>query len=260
MKKRGQVALFLILGLVVVIIISLVYFFRADIFKNTINTEDNEKFVSSRLEPIKTLVQGCVEKSALKGLILLGKQGGRYNPYKYEDLAGLNVSYSCYTSNHQSVMQLPLIVDMENEFNRYMVKQETKQEIGNCINNFESFKSQGLNVKEKGLLAYASHILDNDVQIDIKYPLEISKGDYTATIKDMAVDIPVGLGKAHKIAVEISNKECIGEEFDYDKLGLGEPIVTSSIESLNQNKIIYLKTIPSSNKEIPIDFNFIIQK
>jgi hypothetical protein len=117
-----------------------------------------------------------------------------------------------------------------------------------------------LNVKEKGLLTYASHILDNDVQIEISYPLEVSKGDYTATLRDMTADIPVGLGKAHKIAVEISNKECIGQEFDYDNLGIGEPIVTSSIQALGQNKIIYLKTIPSSNREIPIDFNFIIQK
>ena len=252
--------MFLILGLVVVIIIALVYFFRGNILQNTTSSEDNQKFVSARLEPIKTLVQGCVEKSALKGLILLGKQGGRYNPYKYESLGGLNVSYSCYNSNQQSVMQLPLIVDMENEFNRYMAKQETKQEIDNCINNFDSFKSQGLNVKEKGSLVYNSHILDNNVQIDINYPLEVGKGDYTATLKNMAVDIPVGLGKAHKIAVEISNKECNGQEFDYDSLGIGEPIVTSSVQAFNQNKIVYLQTIPSSSKEIPIEFNFIITK
>lgn len=259
MKKRGQVALFIILGIIIVVVIGFIYFNRGLIIKTKTSTESNEKFVSARLEPIKTQVQNCVQKSALKGLVILGKQGGHFKPYKYEELSGFNVSYSCYRANQETVNQLPLISDMNNEFNSYMGNVKTVTEINSCIDKFSTFKKEGLNIVERGNLGIKGNILENNVRIDITYSLDVKKGDYTATLNSMFTEIPVGLGKAYRIAVDISNKECNGNEFDYDGLGLGEPIVTSSVQGYNGKKIIYLKTIPTFKDEIPIDFNFIIE-
>lgn len=259
MKKRGQVALFIILGIIIVVVIGFIYFNRGLIIKTATSTESNEKFVSARLEPIKTHVQNCVQKSALKGLVILGKQGGHFKPYKHEELSGFNVSYSCYKANQEIVNQLPLISDMNNEFNSYMKNAKTLEEINDCIDDFKKFKEEGLNVNEKDKLTVTGNILENNVRVDIKYSLEVKKGDYTATLNSMFTEVPVGLGKAYRIAVDISNKECNGNEFDYDGLGLGEPIVTSSVQGYDGKKIIYLKTIPTFKDEIPIDFNFIIE-
>ncbi|MBI2670948.1 hypothetical protein HYX18_03160 [Candidatus Woesearchaeota archaeon] len=260
MEKRGQVALFIILGIVVIVVIGFIYFNRGLLIKETAVLESNEKFVTTRLEPIKSYVQNCVYKSALNGLILLGKQGGHYNAYKAEELNGINVSYACYKADNENINQLPLISDMSNEFNEYMKNANTISEINKCIDDFKTFKKEGLNVKENGKISFSNNILENNVRIDITYPLEVSRGDYTATLKNMFAEVPVGIGKAHKIAVEITNKECNNEEFDFDSLGLNEPIATSSVQGYGGKEIIYLKTIPSFKDEIPIEFNFIIEK
>jgi len=259
MDKRGQVALFIILGVVIVLVLGFIFFQRGIIIKEKGAEETDEHFVSSRLEPIKTLVQNCVGESALKGLILIGKQGGYYDPVRYESLSGFNVSYGCYKINNEYVNLLPLVSKMNDEFKKYMANSDTKKDLDKCINNFNDFKKQGLNVKE-GILRLDSNILENKVTLTINYPLEVSKSDYTATLKSMLVEVPVGLGRAHRIAVDIANKECNNQEFDFDSLGLGDPTVTSSVQGYNGNKIIYLKTIPTTPKEIPIDFDFIIQQ
>lgn len=259
MSKRGQVALFIILGIVVILVIGIIYFQRGTLIREVGTTESNERFVSSQLEPIKTYVQNCVNDNALEGIILIGKQGGYYDPVKYESLGSFNVSYACYKINENYVNILPLISEMNNELKQYMSSSKAKKDLDKCIDDFKFFRNQGLDVKS-GILSFDTNILEDKVTISINYPLEVSRGDYTATLRNMFTEIPVGLGKAHKIAVQIANKECNNEEFDYDSLGLNEHLVTSSVQGYNNNNIVYLKTIPTTTKEISIDFNFIIQK
>ncbi len=259
MQKRGQVALFIILGIVVVAIIGFIYFYQSSKLNISGNEESNKQLVNSQLEPIKNKIIGCVEKTSLTAVTILGKQGGLFNPDKYEKLGSYNVSYGCFKSGNQEVTQLPMLQDLNNQLQNYMQSTTAIKDIKNCINGFDEFKKQGLNVNEKGPLKIFTNILNNKITLSIDYLLEVKKGDVVAPINQMLTDLPVGLGKAHKIAVDIINAECNSQYYNYDELGEQEPTVTTAIQGYNNDKIVYLTTIPSSYKEIPIEFNFIIQ-
>ena len=69
--KRGQVGLFFIIGLVIVVIVGIVYFLVVPSF---IQEEDNSADI------VKTYVESCVETSIHEGNYELGKSGGYYVP------------------------------------------------------------------------------------------------------------------------------------------------------------------------------------
>lgn len=260
MQKRGQVSLFIILGIVIVAIIGFIYFYQSSKLNISGNQENNQQLVNSQLEPIKNKIIGCIEKTSLSAVTTLGKQGGLFYPDKYETFGNYNVSYGCFKSGNQEVTQLPMLQDLNSQLQDYMQNTVAIKDIKNCINGFNEFKKQGLNINENGPLKISTNILNNKITLTINYPLEVKKGEVTAPINQMLTDLPIGLGKAHKIAVDIINAECNGQSYNYDILGEQSPTVTTSIQGYNNDKIIYLTTIPNSYREIPIEFNFIIQK
>lgn len=90
MKKRCQITLFIILGIVIFIIIALLFY----ITSYTAKKETKEKIAKSEevplaLQPLKEYVIACLDKTTKDALFLLGKQGG----YIYESQGGTVADY-----------------------------------------------------------------------------------------------------------------------------------------------------------------------
>ncbi|MBS3149869.1 hypothetical protein J4455_04230 [Candidatus Woesearchaeota archaeon] len=258
MLKRGQVTIFIILGLIIVIIIGFVYFQRTNKVDTTEDTESNERFVTSQIEPVKKLVVDCVDKESLKGLRLIGKQGGYYKPIKYKLVGDYKIAYGCYINNGERINNLPLLKSISKEFDDYMNSDSTQNEISKCIDEFKFFEESGIKVSD-GNLIVTSDIKYNKVAININYPLTISKGDYSANVDSMFSEIFIGLGKLHKVASDIINEECTGNSFDVDKyIRDNEPLATIGMQYSLGDTFVYLSSITEA-KEEPIDFHFVIQ-
>lgn len=258
MLKRGQVTIFIILGLVILIIIGFVFFQRINRTDTISDTQSDERFVTSQIEPVKKLVVDCVNKESLKGLRLIGKQGGYYKPAKFEIVGDYKVAYGCFINNGERINNLPLLSSVSREFDEYINSDSTQNEIAKCIDDFKFFGESGLIVAD-GTLVVSANIEYNKVGINMNYPLTISKGDYSANVDRMFGEIYVGLGKLHKVASDIINDECTGTKFNTDSyIRDNEPLSTIGMQYYNGNTFVYLSSI-TEGKEEPIDFHFVLQ-
>ncbi|MBT4416495.1 hypothetical protein HOC80_00150, partial [archaeon] len=77
MEKRGQVTLFIIIGIVIVILIALGVYFRGELFDAVGLTE--ELFYPSEIQEVVDEVQDCVDISTYEAVVSVGYKGGYYN-------------------------------------------------------------------------------------------------------------------------------------------------------------------------------------
>lgn len=260
MDKRGQVTIFIILGVVLLVVVILLFFARDLFISGRTSPEDDSRFLSSQVEPLRSYVQDCANIISLKGIRLISVQGGYFKPYRYQTLGLYNVSYACFINSGAYVNILPLLSDLDNEFSNYINDDSTQKEFYSCINDFKPFKDKKLKVEEEAKAKISSQIGYEKVGISVFYPLTLSKGSVSTNIDKITFDILIGLGKAHKVASDVVNSECSGREFDIDSYVLENfGIATISPQYYSDNTYWYLSTITKEN-EYPLDFHFVIQK
>ena len=81
MQKKSQVTAFIILGILIVLVLTIIfYLFKLRI---TPQTDKQSEYDFSNLESIKTYVEDCIKIKGNEILPLLGKQGGDLNPDRY---------------------------------------------------------------------------------------------------------------------------------------------------------------------------------
>lgn len=260
MNKRGQVTIFIILGVVLLVVVILLFFARDLFIFGRTSPEDDSRFLSSQVEPLKGYVQNCANIISLKGIRLIALQGGYFKPYKYQVLGLYNVSYACFRKNGAYINILPLMSDLEGEFSNYINDKSTQEEFYSCINDFKPFRDKKLKVEEASKAKISSSVGFEKVGIFVFYPLTLSKGDVSTSVDKITFDILIGLGKAHKVASDVVNAQCNDREFDIDSYVIDNfGLASISPQYYNDNTYWYLSTI-TKEEEYPLDFHFVIQK
>src|SRR3989338_5292014 len=96
MKKRCQITLFIIIGIVILIIVGLLVYLATYITKKGIEKEitKSEK-IPLAAQPIKTYIETCLDKTAKDAIILIGKQGG----YIYNSQGGTLIDFKTLDEN-----------------------------------------------------------------------------------------------------------------------------------------------------------------
>ncbi|MEK6841362.1 MAG: hypothetical protein AABX45_02095, partial [Nanoarchaeota archaeon] len=152
MKKRGQVTLYVLLGLIVLIALIAVFSLQNYIIKNEFEREQEKIQVAEEFKPVKNYFDSCIQSIALDGARSLGLQGGYLTIPKDElpvnpalpfsnrlQIFGndaLEVPYWFYeTANGIQKIQVPTVQDMQNDLQNFI-----STNINNCLNNFTSFE------------------------------------------------------------------------------------------------------------------------
>ena len=101
-KKRGQVTVFIIIGIVIVVLGALVYAFFPQI----------KEIIGLESENPNMFMQSCIEEEIQNTIEELSLQGGSLNPEHYILYENSTVEYLCYTEEYYKtcVMQQPLLV------------------------------------------------------------------------------------------------------------------------------------------------------
>lgn len=235
MKKRGQVSVFMIVA-IVLLIGGIVFFSLTRQEKTEMEPEIKiiEEQVPVEFDPIRKYATDCAYYVGVEGLKIIGKQGGYIsftdkslnresftitnNPTEtdvvsfttYSDLkipywwylkSANNCKDSCaFASKRPDLRQSDNSV--EKQLERY-VDMKFKQ----CLGNFEPFAEQGFKITEKGKVKSDVIIASNDVALVIQYPLSVQKGETTSSITQFVVNIPVNLEKLYELATKITNLE-----------------------------------------------------
>jgi len=202
-KKRGQITVFIIVGLIVL----MTYFLLSQYRKESI--EETEVIIPE-LIPVQQYVMTCTKTIGQEALDIIGLNGGYiYFPIRIENDASTYLQSSpigdlknpyWWYNNIQSV---PEISFMESQISDYV-----KQYIGNCIDNFSAFYNQ-YEVIGLGQFDVVTEIGEEDVTIKTIYPIEV-KDKFNKTLAELQkfpVVIPVRLKQVHDFAKQILEGE-----------------------------------------------------
>lgn len=198
MQKRGQATLFIILGIVLLIAIALIFFLRGNIDFGLTGGGN----VNSQLAPIREHIEECIDTVAPPGIKTLALQGGTLTPNSFTLYNGTNVQYLCYKepSTPTCIQKILTRQDMENELNDYI-----RFQLAQCI-DLDQFDTRRIDVTT-GILTIDTNINDNNIQVNLDYPITLTSTEETATISDFSSIIRLPLGKLHDVSIEIINSE-----------------------------------------------------
>jgi len=175
-NKRGQVTIFIIIGVVIVVLGILIYVFYPQI-KTTLGFgADNPQ----------AFIQECIEEEIENNLEILSLQGGSLEPEHYILYEGETIEYLCYTEEYYKtcVVQQPMLKShVETEIGNAIVNK-----VGECYQNLiNSYRDKGYEVSSKkgdtvGFRASDMNIelLPKRVVVTLNRPLVLTK-DATET-------------------------------------------------------------------------------
>jgi len=264
-NKRGQVTVFVILGIVLVALVVFVLYVNGVFVKFGLG-ESREVFVGSQVEPSKVVVRDCVERSLVDGILFVSIQGGYFDPVLYETFGGFDISYAC----EGGVNHLPMLNFIGNEIAQFMNQDSEIERIHDCIGDgFGSIESRGVNVDYNfaDLSLPSPNILNDQVSQDIIFSYSLKKGDETAQVNDLRVEVPSNLRGVYDIAVDVVNAECGGSGFDIDDYvwehGQALDILAASIANgpvVEDHQPWYLESYAAEGNGQLLKFHFVIEQ
>jgi len=249
MLKRGQITLFMVLGIVILISISAV------IYLNTMSKKTpNERLfeTSTDILPVKTFVESCLKDTVADGADYLSSQGGYYVvPYNFVDVGGIvNIPY--YIDYKEGDIA-PDANDLKLQLESYV-----SDLIISCVRNFSALSQIGLNINiEDSPTADAT--LNNDrISVKLNFPLQVTKGETITKVTEFITSIEHPLLKLHSIGIEttrlIEKDMEIIPTSDIIDLGIERNVYFLIMDNMNGD-VIY-SIIDNYNKSDELFFNF----
>ncbi len=133
--KKGQVTIFVIIGVVIVALIAIIYFLFPSVFTGVTGGTQN---------PYEYF-QTCMEDSVTEAVNTVSAQGGSADPEHYIVYNGENIEYLCYTNENYKpcVMQQPMLKNHVEE--EILISIEGQANL--CLDDMkESFEKRGYDV------------------------------------------------------------------------------------------------------------------
>jgi len=234
MQKRGQVTIFIILGIIILVVLAWLFFVRGDILDRITTDERADVFVSSQIEPIKELVSECTKEQLVDSIIYVSRSGGYFDPptgvnYCDEYTSNLDdcldpflIAHSYDTGQNRLVTLTKLGI----ELNDYMSDDENFNQLKGCVNaGLDDFESKGLSTTNRDFILGVPEVGEESVYQTVTFdvPLEVRKSDYTATINEVIASVNAPLKKVQNVAADVT--ECY--------MGIDPPVDYNSYCNIN---------------------------
>lgn len=223
MNRRGQVAIFVIIALVIVLGI---FVFMA------VNGQVGISSYPKEFEGVYSYYSQCIRQQGEIALGIAESQGGRiyvdsyvpgseYAPFSNQlNFLGFPVPYWFYVSGNGVVKEnVPTISEMETDVARYI-----QENLGSC--SFDDFSKQGM-VIEIGNPTVGVKIKDNSLDISVMQEVNVESESQSAKQNKFDVTVDSSIGKLYKSAVLIYDKQkndAFLENYSIDVLRLYAPV------------------------------------
>jgi hypothetical protein len=220
--KRGQVAIFIIIAIIVVAGVVIYFTLKSPIVED----------IPQNMRPIYDFYLSCLEDHARQGASLLGEQGGviespdfipgsQYMPFSSQlDFFGQPVPYWMYISGNNILKeQLPSKLSMESQLAKYV-----EQRVDLC--NFDDFELSGFGVVvEEGNVEVDINDLSINVQSNNVFKIYFEND--SIVVSDHSVELDSKLGKFYGMALEVYEYEKTDmflEKYALDVMRLYAPV------------------------------------
>jgi hypothetical protein len=176
--KKGQVTLFVILAIVIVVLGILIYLFLPDIISS-------EK--SGFQEDPETYLENCIQDELQKNVKIISENGGLMQPEFYINYSGDQFEYLCYTNEYykRCVLQKPALRDLFRE----ELEDSLSEKVEECFSSMvEDFETKGYSVEtEDG--DFSIQILPERVYLTIERPTSLEKEQKSFTYDEFYIPI-----------------------------------------------------------------------
>lgn len=249
MCKKSQATIFMVVAIVILLIGTFFFYLqRAGLTKLELR--------SPEIAPVKNFVETCIIDVTKQGLNILGMNGGYITfPDSVE-------------SNPRSYLQLGPISEIKNPYwwyegiesippESFLIKQledYVTSELKTCIQDFTAFGNR-FDVRERGDLNVEITLNENDVTVEIDYPIDLINRINSTTIKleNFKETVPVRLKKVYETAkdiIEAENRDFFLEFKTIDLITLDEDIPTTDIEANCNQRVWVAEDVENKLKKL----------
>ena len=185
--KRAQATIFIIIAIVIVVGMVIFFLVRQSVSKPG---------VSSDTQPIYSFVEECIKQTGKEVIYSIGETGGYYQldmPYYYID----------------GKTYIPTKEEIEKE-----IAKGINLELSFCFDDFKNFPDYQTKQGETKTL---TKILDDQVILNVNYPLTITKGEKTTQFSQFNdIKIPIRLGIIYTAADEVTQNQLKNQKYSID--------------------------------------------
>lgn len=199
MKKRGQVSVFIIIGLIILLVVGTSVYLVTDIV-------DKDYGVPEEVVPIANYIDQCTQDIASDGIFLAGMQGGyieipteiQTNPEAYLD-RGFKIPHWFYNGKDRA----PSIQEIEAELSIYV-----NTYLNDCLQNLDAFRNEW-EIDEIENISTQVEIGEEKIIVNILIPVVVTsyEKDITITLPSIEVELDIDFGKMLELAYAIHYKE-----------------------------------------------------
>jgi hypothetical protein len=177
LMKRGQITIFIIFGIVILIILAAFFYIRSVPEEEMEVEEERAREAVLLTEPIKMYVEGCIKETIKDVLVSTGQQGG-YFVLPQDSTEGMyeNTAYFFREKNKLFPSREIISKELSKSFDNIFTY---------CLDDFEPFRQQGYTF-EYDTVSSDILIQANDILIEIDFPLKITKGDSITEISSFS--------------------------------------------------------------------------
>ena len=197
MHKRGQVTIFMIIGILILIIIGSFFLTRSYLEEKRIETE--AEIIQQEIKmsaPVKQYIESCLDSTSKKALLFVGKQGGYYELPLQSDTFFL-MPYYFYDNKSHLISKKELEMQISNYINH---------ELFFCVKNFVFFEEHGYDIKQEDV-STSTIITKNKVTLDLNFPVTLAKGDSVQNIFKFTTSINSRLGTVYEVITELLKEQ-----------------------------------------------------
>ena len=243
--KRGQITVFIIVGILIVAIVLLLFFLKSKGDEPGPGTNSPE-----------SILETCLKQDVYDALDLISMQGGYAEPpplnvfYKFDnEPTPTNIAYLCYTSGEGNCIPTHGLIFKH-------MKDEMSAQISDSVRS--CFNDVGKEIEKQGFTVDATY---NGFEFDIEYKklivkikgeITTTKADKTVTKKDLKVEFPSGLYEILIFPVhDIINAEAYFEDCYFENIlyeTLEHPGLDINVEQLSRGPRIYTITHEQTNE------------
>ena len=167
MQKRGQVAIFVVVGILILILFGMFVYMETSAGTEKLAANVQEAQQSNQLEsPVQVYVETCLERTGEEALLSVGKHGG-YLDLPAESDQVMQLPYYLF----ENASYVPPLDTVLKELAAYV-----NLNLHSCLNNFESFKEQGYDVRA-GRGEMTTMIGKNELHFIAEFPVIIKAGN-----------------------------------------------------------------------------------
>jgi hypothetical protein len=265
MTKRGQITIFLIVGIIILVLSATIIYFISSAEKGQISEEQKTPFALEVKPKIVFFVESCLKDKLQEAIQIAGSQGGKIF-FDEENTLFTENQFLGYAYKDGDILLKKK--QLEEELGLYI-----DLDLNSCLNNFLSLQETGLEISEEGIkkydLRFVSEELVNEdikswtkvkiypnlVKADLTYPLIVKQGGSTLHLESFSTAVNSKTDQALNIINDIIGKYQETKLINLDYLAGFEPFI--KVFPYDGEKTIY--SLYYGEEESPVMFMFAVK-